>query len=211
MYDISDAVYRLAPCGSYLLFLGGDHFITYPIMKGLNRGRPGKYGLVWFDAHADFYSSYAGYKMSHATTLHNIVSNNLVLLENVVAYDLRAALYSQLEELYDGGSRPVHDLDSFIDAINEVATRVDALHVTVDLDVLRPEVAPGVAHPESGGLTPEELFKFLHHCFTTGKVFSVDVVEMNPMLDSGVTAITARDIVKQILAGFGYQKSMSKP
>ncbi|MHA1654175.1 MAG: arginase family protein [Candidatus Thorarchaeota archaeon] len=209
MYDISDAVYRLAPHESHLLFLGGDHFITYPLLKGLTRGRPGVYGLVWFDAHADFYADYGGYKLSHATSLRRIVTDGIVSRNNVIAHDLRAALHDQVEELFEEKEPVVRDLDSFRESVQELAQRVDYIYVTVDLDVLRPEVVPGVSHPESGGLTPEELFKFLRACFETGSVRYADVVELNPLVDhSGLAAITARDIVKEILAGFALQKTL---
>ncbi|MCF2138133.1 MAG: arginase family protein [Candidatus Thorarchaeota archaeon] len=208
MYDISDAVYRVSQKGTYLLFLGGDHFITYPIVRGLKRGSPGEYGLIWFDAHADFYPDYAGYKLSHATTLRRIVHDNLVTPQNIAAHDLRSAIYSQIEELLGSGSSWIADLNSFRSAVIDIAQRVDAIHITIDLDVLRPEVVPGVAHPESGGLTPDELFEFLRVAFATGKVRSADIVELNPLLDkTGLATITARDVVKEILAGFAYQKS----
>jgi arginase family enzyme len=58
--DISEACTKLAARESCLLFLGGDHFISYPILKGLKRGRPGRYGLVHLDAHADLYSDMGG-------------------------------------------------------------------------------------------------------------------------------------------------------
>ena len=67
--DISEACAKLGRGDSNLIFLGGDHFITYPILKGLSRGKPGRYGLIYLDAHADLYSDMGGYQLSHATTM----------------------------------------------------------------------------------------------------------------------------------------------
>ncbi len=211
MYDMSDAAERLAKRDSYLLFLGGDHYITYPLLRGLNRGRKGKYGIVWLDSHADFYEDYGGYKLSHATTLRNCVSEGLVSIENVVGHDLRCAHPSQRRELAGGKDIPVYDLKSFSRKVQDIAERVDHLYISVDLDILRPEVAPGVSHPESGGLYVEDVCRYLRTAFATQKVLYADLVELNPMLDSGgITAVAARDILKELLAGFALQKSLKE-
>jgi arginase len=73
----------------------------------------------------------------------------------------------------------------------------------VDLDVLAPQIVPGVSHPESGGLSIPNIIEILQMAFATGKVKYTDIVELNPLLDQdGTTAIAARDILKEILTGF---------
>ncbi|MHA2058231.1 MAG: arginase family protein [Candidatus Thorarchaeota archaeon] len=74
--DISEACAKLASRDSRLLFLGGDHFISYPILKGLKRGRPGRYGLVHLDAHGDLYSDMGGYQLSHSTGVRRMVEKD---------------------------------------------------------------------------------------------------------------------------------------
>jgi len=200
--DISEACTKLAVKESKLLFLGGDHFITYPILKGLKRGRPGRYGLIHLDAHADLYSDMGGYQLSHSTGVRRIVDDKIVSVEDIAAYDLRCALPAQREEI-TGNKNPIQSKDQFKKSIEEIGKRVDIIYVSVDIDVLAPEIAPGVSHPESGGLTMSDLVELLIASFKTGKVRYADVVELNPMLDSsGITAIAARDIVKEILTGF---------
>lgn len=205
MYDISDAAALLSPQESYLLFLGGDHFVTYPLLKGVRRGRPGKYGLVWLDAHADYYDDYGGYELSHATGLRRIIGSGLVEQKNVVSYDMRSALSEHLAEL--GPDSVFRDSASFKEAFDEMASRVESIYITVDLDVLRPELVPGVGHPESGGPDVATLTELLRTCFASGSVRYVDLVELNPMLDTtGVASVTARDVVKELLTGFAVQK-----
>ncbi len=200
--DISEACAKLSPKESYLIFLGGDHFITYPIVKGLKRGRPGRYGLVHFDAHADLYQDMGGYHFSHSTGVRRIVDGNLVSIEDIAAYDLRSALPEQREEI-TGSKAPILSKDQFKKRVKEIGNRVDYLYVSVDIDVLAPQIAPGVSHPESGGLTMVDLVELLIASFQTGKVRYADVVELNPLLDyTGITALAARDIVKEILTGF---------
>jgi agmatinase len=180
--DISESVTKLARKESKLLFLGGDHFITYPILKGLTRGHSGRYGLIYLDAHADLYSDMGGYQLSHATTLRRIVDDGLVKLEDVAAFDLRSALPDQRNEL-TGSAVPKGSLDGFTTRIKTIGKTVDQLYISIDLDVLSPEVAPGVSHPESGGLSILDLVTALRAAFSTSKVRFVDLVELNPLID----------------------------
>ena len=203
MLDITEAAAKLAEHDSRLLFMGGDHFITYPLLRGLSRSKPGTYGLVYLDAHADFYPTYSGHQYSHATTLRRIITDGLIDRVNLLTHDLRAALPEQKAEL----AKAPHSLKSFSNEINKIANRVDIVYISIDLDVLDPSVAPGVSHPESGGLTMIELTKLLGVCFATGKVKYADIAELNPMVDTtGQTSVAARDVVKEILTGFASQK-----
>ena len=207
MLDITEAAAKLAEQDSHLLFMGGDHFITYPILRGLSRGKPGTYGLVYLDAHADFYPAYSGHPYSHATTLRRILTDNLIDRVNLLTYDLRSAIPEQKAELARIGAILPQSLKSFSKAINKIAMQVDTIYISVDLDVLDPSVAPGVSHPESGGLDMTELVELLRACFATGKVKHVDIVELNPLIDStGQTSVTARDVIKEMLTGFASQK-----
>jgi arginase family enzyme len=146
-----------------------------------------------------------GYQLSHSTgvrRMRRMVDDELLLTEDIAAYDLRSALPSHREEM-TGSKAPILSKDQFHQRVKEVGKRVDFLYITVDIDVLAPEVAPGVSHPESGGLSMVELVELLISAFATGKVRYADVVELNPMIDpTGITAIAARDIVKEILTGF---------
>ncbi len=207
--DISEAAAKLAVFDSNYLFLGGDHFITYPLLKGIKRARPGRYGLVYFDSHADFYADYGGYSLSHATTLKRLIEEKVVELEDVVAYDLRSALPDQKKALL-GEDLLIHSFESFQESLNAVSTRVNTIYISIDLDVLRPSVQPSVSHPESGGPEIETLVEFIRACFATRKVRYVDVVELNPLTDkSGLGAIAARDIVKEVLTGYALQKGLN--
>ncbi len=201
-YDISDACSKLANHESKLLFLGGDHFITYPIMKGLTRAAPGIWGVIYLDAHADMYESYDGQQYSHATTLFRIIDSQLVKSENVVLFDLRAALPSHRERLDYPEDMSI---DTIIQRIGSMCDIVDHVHISVDIDVLDPSIAPSVAHPESAGLDLAQVVSIMRPAFKTKKVRSADIVEFNPLLEgTRITSITVRDIVKEVLTGFAY-------
>lgn len=206
-YDILEASAKLAKFESKLLFLGGDHFITYPLIKGVKKGRPGEYGLIYIDAHADLYESFAGHQYSHATTLYRIISDKVVKIENLIAHDLRAALPKHRSRIEKSLLDSTSVYESLQMKVDELQKRVDHIYLSIDIDVLRPEIAPGVGHPESGGLDIVQLFKILRIVFETKMVQSVDLVELNPLADrTGTTAVFARDIVKEVLTGFARTK-----
>jgi agmatinase len=211
MYDISDATSKLAALESNLLFLGGDHFVTYPLIKGLKRGRPGKYGLVYLDAHADLYEDYAGYNLSHASTLHRIVSDSLIEMENIIAFDLRSAVPDQRRQIVERNGFIPNSVDAFKTAISKVSNSVDIIYISIDVDVLHHDLASSTSHPESGGLSIEDIVNILEMSFATGKVGFADITEYNPLADtSPTTAVVVRDIVKTLLAGFAAQKNRMK-
>jgi len=194
--DISEATTKLANKESSLIFLGGDHFITYPILRGLSRARKGKWGIIYLDAHADLYSDMGGYQLSHATTLRRIIDEKIVSISDVVAFDIRCALPSQKKEL------PNITKKNITDEIQGLAERVDHIYISIDLDVVDPSFIPGVSHPESGGLSIVELVSILRTAFSTGKVSYTDIVELNPLLDkSELSAIGARDVLKEVITG----------
>lgn len=201
--DIYEAAAKLSKTKSKLLFLGGDHFITYPLLRGLKRGRDRTFGLVYFDSHADFYEDMGGYQLSHASTVRRILEDGLVNLEDIAAFDLRSAVPDQRRQFHGGKDSSPISSKSLKKAVLEIAGRVDVIYVSVDLDVLSPEVAPGVSHSESGGPRFDEFLDCLTTVTATRKVEYADVVELNPMLDYGErTAIVARDIVKELLFAF---------
>jgi agmatinase len=211
MYDILDAASKLAVCDTNLLFLGGDHFITYPLIKGLKKGKPTRYGLVYLDAHADLYEEYAGYTLSHASTLHRIVSDSVVAMDDIIAFDLRSALPDQRKRIIDGNGYIVDSLDAFSTAISKVSESVDIIYISIDVDVFHHTLASSTSHPESGGPSFEDIVRIVQMAFSTGKVKYADVVEYNPLADtSPTTAVVVRDIVKTLLAGFAVQKSQEK-
>jgi agmatinase len=205
--DMAEAAALLAKSDSRLVFLGGDHFITYPLLRGLKRGKPAKYGLIYFDAHADFYEDMGGYQLSHASTVRRIVADNLVTVENIAAFDLRSAVPEQRVALSPASVATPVSADEFKDKLNEIADRIDYFYLSFDLDVFDPPLVPGVSHPESGGPDMKQIISCLDAAFRTRKVGFADIVELNPLLDqSGITEITARDVLKEILFGFSNSK-----
>jgi arginase len=172
--------------------LGGDHSVTYPILRALGKQIPG-ITLVHFDAHPDLYADYEGNPHSHASPFARICEEKLV--QRLIQIGIRTLNVHQREQAKK------HDVEIFEmkDLPNLAKLKVAGpIYVSFDMDVLEPGMAPGVSHWEPGGLTTREA---LHHIQALpAPVVGADVVEFNPVRDrSGLTATVAAKILKELL------------
>ena len=187
---------------------GGDHSVTLPIAKALSKNFK-KVGLIWIDAHLDFWEEYPeGIKISHATVLKRILETTNISAKNVINLGFRAYGSAPYEKRYAEkyGVKIISTKDLFkketlrqIDTIvKEISENVEALHVSIDIDVLDPAFAPGVTNPEPGGISTRDLLNILE---IIGRYnFSFDVVELAPPYDiSEITAHAATVITIQAL------------
>lgn len=176
------------------LVLGGDHSITYPIVRAW-RGRAPAPTILHFDAHGDLYDEFEGDRYSHACPFARVMEEGLASrLVQVGIRCMTAHLRSQVErfgvEVYSAGT--------WRDALAAVSDLRGPLYVSLDIDALEPMLAPGVSHPEPGGLTVREVLEVLHAI--RAPVVGADVVEYNPRNDlRDLTARVAAKFVKEIV------------
>jgi arginase len=190
---VSSGVARLLGTGARVLALGGDHAISYPVMRAQAARHPGL-TVVHFDAHADLYDVFEGDRLSHACPFSRILEEGLV--SRLVQVGIRTLNAPQRAQAERFGVEQVEMRDWRPD----VAVAADGpVYVSIDLDVLDPAFAPGVSHPEPGGLSTRELIGALHRL--GGRVVGADVVELNPTRDpDGLTARVAAKLVKELAA-----------
>lgn len=192
---IAIAAERAAGLGP-LLSMGGDHSVTFPLVEGLARVH-GPLNLMHFDAHPDLYHDYEGNPRSHASPFARIMERGLAQrLVQVGVRTWNAHNRAQAErfgvevvgwEDFSPGRVPVPD---------------GPLYVTVDLDALDPAFAPGVSHPEPGGLSVRDIVSVLSRI--RSRVVGGDVVELNPAHDVGdTTAIVAVKLLKELAGAMG--------
>ncbi len=174
------------------LSLGGDHSITFPILKAIGKHIPG-ITLVHFDAHPDLYANYENNPFSHASPFARICEANLVQrLVQIGIRTLNAHQHSQAEkynvEMYEMRNLP-----------DPAALKLAGpIYVSFDLDVLDPAFAPGISHWEPGGLSTREAIRYLHAL--PAPIIGADLVEFSPVRDSsGLTATVAAKILKELL------------
>lgn len=174
------------------IVLGGDHSISYPIVKAFWR----KYGdldILDFDAHADLYDELYGDRYSHACPFARILEDGLV--QNIVQVGIRTA-NSEHRKQADKYNIRMIEMKDFDDSL--VFDFPNPLYISFDLDALDPAFAPGVSHYEAGGLSTRQVINIIHQL--NANIVGLDVVEVNPDRDkSGITASAAVKVVKEVV------------
>ena len=224
---LSPRAYDVAKSGAIPIFLGGDHSLSMGSVNGVarywhERGR--ELFVLWLDAHADYNTPLT----TMTSNMHGMSAAFLCGepgLDGLLGDEPRASIPSAHLDLFGIHSidplekKLVHDrriaiadmreIDEFGVAvlirrvIDRVKARNGVLHVSFDLDVLDPTVAPGVGTTVPGGATYREAHLIMELLHDSGLVRSVDIVELNPFLDE--RGRTARVAVELIASLFGQQ------
>jgi agmatinase len=190
--EIERTVAGLLEKGARPLSLGGDHSVTYPILKAFARRYP-DLTIVHFDAHPDLYAEFEGSRVSHACPFARIMEERLA--QRLVQLGIRTLNGHQREQAVRFGVEVVEM--RALPAYGRLKIH-GPVYISFDMDVLDPAFAPGISHREPGGMTTREAISHLHAI--AGPIVGADVVEYNPVQDvSGLTAIVAAKIVKEIL------------
>ena len=190
---IEQRVFAIVQARRRPLVLGGDHSITYPVLRGF-KGRAEGVTVLHLDAHADLYDEFDGDRYSHACPFARIMEERLaVKLIQVGVRTLTAHHRSQAGKF----GVDVLGADRWRDAIPLIGRLRGPLYVSLDLDVLEPMLAPGVSHPEPGGLTPREVLEVLASIRVP--LVGADIVEYNPRNDlRDLTARVAAKFLKEL-------------
>lgn len=190
--EIERAVGQFLENGARPVSLGGDHSVTYPILKAFARRYPGL-TIVHFDAHPDLYDEFEGSRMSHACPFARIMEERLA--KRLVQVGIRTMNGHQREQAARFG---VEVVEMFALPAYDRLRIHGPVYISFDMDVLDPAFAPGISHREPGGMTVREAIAHLHAI--AGTVVGADIVEYNPVQDvSGMTATVAAKILKEIL------------
>ena len=171
--------------------LGGDHSITYPILRAFAPRYP-HLSILHFDAHPDIYDEFEGNRLSHACPFARIMEERLA--GRLVQVGIRCANAHQRAQAARFDVETIEMKDFHRASPPSFRTPV---YVSFDLDALDPAFAPGVAHREPGGLSTREALDVI--AAVDAPIVGADVVELNPRQDvSGVTATVAAKLVKEI-------------
>jgi len=189
--SIEDAISRLILNGGSPLAVGGDHAVTYPILRALGPRFPGL-TILHIDAHPDLYDQFEGSRFSHACPFARVMEGGLAA--RLVQVGVRTTNRHQDEQARRFGVETI-DMRAWVrGARPELA---GPLYVSIDLDGLDPAFAPGVSHPEPGGLTVRDAIGLVQAL--PERPVGADVVEFNPSRDPlGLTAHAAAKLVKEL-------------
>jgi agmatinase len=179
--------------------LGGDHSITYPILRAIAKQHRA-ITILHIDAHADLYDAFEGDRFSHACPFARIMEEQLC--SRLVQVGIRTITPHQREQIarfgvdtvemqhFAGGARPAID---------------GPVYLSIDMDGIDPAFAPGVSHREPGGLSVRDVLSMIHAL--KGPIVGADIVEFNPAQDlGGVTASVAAKITREIAGSILLQR-----
>ena len=207
--------------GLFPIFLGGDHSIALGTVSGVARALPDvRTGLVWLDAHADFNTPETSPSGNiHGMPLAALTGRghpDLVSIggegasmrpEDVVILGVRSVDREERNLIRQAGVRvyTMKEIDAYgaasvVRRALKDLSHLDRVHLSFDLDVVDPDVAPGVGTPVRGGLTYREAHLVMELINEAGIITSLDVVEVNPILDDrNGTAELAVELVASLM------------
>jgi len=180
--------------GGAPLAIGGDHAVTYPVVRAVAKRHPGL-TILHIDAHPDLYDEFEGSRLSHACPFARIMEEGLAT--RLVQVGIRTMTGHQREQARRFG---VETIDMGAWAAGTRPALTGGIYISIDLDGLDPAFAPGVSHREPGGLSVRDVISLVHAL--PSPLVGADIVEFNPSQDPvGLTAHVAAKLLKE-LAGW---------
>ncbi len=176
-----------------ILTLGGDHSISYPILKAINTiySKP---DILLIDAHADLYHEFNGDIYSHACPFARIMENELA--SSLFQVGIRTLNPHQKEQAQKFNIT-ILDMKNF--ELTKIPEFKNPLYISLDMDAFDPAFAPGVSHPEPGGFSARQVIELIHSI--KSPIIGADIVEYNPDRDlNDISATLAAKMMKEILA-----------
>ena len=222
--SLAEDVEQSVACGEFPLILGGDHSIVLGTLAGLSahfRTTGQRIGVLYVDAHGDFnipetsptgnihgecLAASAGFGLDELVNLY--VEGRKVDPENICYVGVRDLDAGEKRVMKEAGVTvfTVSDIDrlGFAEVVKKVRlffkTRCDVVHISFDMDALDPSIAPGTGVPVPGGLSYREALLLMEEMEAIGMVKSMEIVEVNPILDvRNETALMAISLAARIL------------
>ena len=192
-FDIEEITKKHLMTDTKVFTLGGDHSITFPIIKAHHQNYP-ILDILHIDAHADLYDEFESDKYSHACPFARILENGFAV--RLVQVGIRTLNTHQAEQAkkFKVEIHEMRNLD-----LSKIPKFKNPLYISLDMDAFDPAFAPGVSHHEPGGLTSRQVIDLIQSIDT--EVIGADIVEYNPKRDfQNMTAFLAAKMMKEILA-----------
>ena len=182
---------------------GGDHSITYPILKVLGAKKP--LGLIHIDAHCDTMPEAYGSKFHHGGPFRNAVKDGVLDPKRTVQIGIRGPHEHCWDFSYEKGMRVIHIEEFYEMGINSVIKEVRSMvgnlptYISFDIDALDPAYAPGTGTPEIGGITSFEAQQLIRG-FQGLNLIGGDIVEVSPPFDkNNSTALVGATLMFEML------------
>lgn len=199
--EIDESMRTILKSGAFPVVLGGDHSISYPVVRAFEEKRP--LGIIQLDAHLDRRESLLDVKYGHGSPIRRI--GELEFVETIVSLGMRGIRAAERDFLEAEEKGEVLIPNNTIQqlGIERTVERIPPMgrcYVTIDIDVFDPSLAPGTGTPEADGLNYSQVKGILSGIAAQSKVVGFDVVEVNPYLDpSGRTSLFAAQLIVEFL------------
>jgi agmatinase len=206
---IEAAAAKVIADGAFLCALGGDHFISYPLIKA-HAKKYGPVALVHFDAHTDTWRSTNPLdgppELNHGTMFCRAIDEGLIDVTRSVQTGIRTWVDDAMGmTIIDNVMVETNRASDIAKAICDIAGG-GPVYLTVDIDCLDPAYAPGTGTPVTGGLAPVKLLQILRGIASLN-IVGFDLVEVAPVYDNGgITALNAATIVYEQIVRMARKK-----
>ncbi|MNU58216.1 Proclavaminate amidinohydrolase [compost metagenome] len=209
--DWSDAIQRIEMIvgavigtGGLPLMLGGDHSVSYSAIAAIARRH--RVNIVWFDAHTDCCAWEGGARHNHKQVLRRCAS--LPGVGRIVQVGHRGITYhderQQVPALHVVPAKQARTLQ--MDALLDLLPATEPVYLSVDIDVLDPQLAPGTGHPVPGGLDVRTVCGLAAAIMRHRPLAGLDLTEVNPLLDiNGSTAMAAATVLDAVVRALPQQ------
>jgi agmatinase len=204
---IKSLIKQLSP-HQVLISLGGEHSVSYPIVKAYHEVLRTNFSVLHLDAHSDLREEYEGSIYNHACVMKRILDSGVKSIVQVGIRNLTSNCMKLIRTTHDARRTTLttffaHKHMPQIKTrriVNQILnTLSDDVYVTIDLDIFDPSVMPAVGTPEPGGLNWYEILDILRPVFQKKKVIAFDVVELCPIKGSIYSDFTAAKLIYRLM------------
>lgn len=201
--NTEEAIRKIVDKGAMPVVIGGDHSITAPVGKALEKLGP--FHVIQIDAHLDWADHRSGMRYGHGNCIRRL--SELEHVKDIFQFGIRG-ISSSLKEDVDAAREygatilsPNKMREKGIEGLLELLPKGEKYYITIDIDGIDPSVAPGTGTPSPGGLYYDEVNELLKAISNHGEVIAFDLVEVAPQYDlTGMTGQTAARIMLDLLS-----------
>jgi agmatinase len=195
--EIEACIAKIRDAGVTPLTIGGDHFVTYPVVKALSQ-KYGAISLIHFDAHSDTWTDEEG-RIDHGTMFYHAAKQGLVDPEKSIQLGMRTVNKdTHGYNVFDANWLHEHGAAKAIEKIKQIVGERPC-YLTFDVDFLDPSFAPGTGTPVCGGFSTHDAIKIISGLAGINLI-GCDVVEVAPPYDHAeVTALAGATIATNLL------------
>ncbi len=176
------------------MYIGGEHLLTYPILKEYAKKYKGL-KVLYFDAHADLRPGYMGNKLSHASAAR--LAAEILGEKALYMFGIRSFEKNEWKHIREKGIFCDPSCERFYEAIDEL--KGHPVYISLDMDVFDPACLPGLGTPEAGGIFYRDFMGFLPGIMELD-VVGMDVLEISPEYDPhGNSSVFAAKVIRELI------------